>query len=248
MEFTQPFLTIQEQLELLSDRGLIIDDAAEHYLQHLNYYRLSGYWLPFYEDDSSNNFKSDTKFSDILNLYIFDRELRLLLLDGIERIEVSVRTQWAYHLSQYHGAYAYMDCNLSNNSFWHTQNLIALEKEIKRSDELFISHFKKNNIAPPIWAICEVQSFGLLSRWLKCMKPTQPRNKIAETYHVDYQVLVSFIEHLSYARNLCAHHSRVWNKKMTKTMKIPQSKPADLVSNFNSDTSSIRKIYTIPWC
>ncbi|WP_131774905.1 Abi family protein [Legionella anisa] len=243
MEFSKPFLTIEQQVDLLSNRGLIIDDKADHYLQHLNYYRLSGYWLPFYQKAVANTFKQGTKFSDILNLYIFDRELRLLLLDGIERIEVSVRTQWAYCFSQYHGPHAYMDCSLSNNSFWHAQNLISLEKELKRSDELFISHFKKDNSTPPIWAICEVMSFGLLSRWLKCMKPTQPRNKIAAIYQIDYDVLSSFIEHLSYLRNLCAHHSRVWNKKMTKTMKIPQSKPSNLVGNFNRDTHSARKIY-----
>ncbi|HAT1844334.1 TPA: Abi family protein [Legionella pneumophila] len=243
MEFTKPFRTIQQQIDLLTDRGLIIDDSAAHYLQHLNYYRLSGYWLPFYKEDNTNLFKKDTKFSDILNLYIFDRELRLLLLDGIERIEISIRTQWAYYFSQYHGPHAFMDCNLSNNSFWHAQNLITLEKELKRSDELFIDHFKKNNITPPIWAMCEVMSFGLLSRWLKCMKSTQSRNKISEAYSIDYDVLVSFIEHLSYLRNLCAHHSRVWNKKMTKTMKIPQSKPSNLVENFNRDTRVIRKIY-----
>ncbi|RYV62149.1 Abi family protein, partial [Legionella pneumophila] len=63
MEFTKPFRTIQQQIDLLTDRGLIIDDSAAHYLQHLNYYRLSGYWLPFYKEDNTNLFKKDTKFS-----------------------------------------------------------------------------------------------------------------------------------------------------------------------------------------
>jgi abortive infection bacteriophage resistance protein len=98
---------------------------------------------------------------------IFDRELRLVLLDAIERIEVSVKTQWAYYFSESHGSHAYMDCKLSNNIQWHTQNIILLEKELKRSDELFISHYQKNYTSPsmpPIWVICEIMSFGLLSR------------------------------------------------------------------------------------
>lgn len=97
MGFDKPFQTIQQQVEILSNRGLITDDGAEHYLKHLNYYRLSGYWLPFQIDTKEHLFKPNTNFSDVLNLYIFDREFRLLLLDAIERIEVSVRTHWAYY-------------------------------------------------------------------------------------------------------------------------------------------------------
>jgi abortive infection bacteriophage resistance protein len=144
MQYNKPFQSIDQQLILLSQRGLVIDIDAAHYLKHLNYYRLSGYWLPFYEDSCTHQFKTNTQFPDVLNLYIFDRELRLLLLDAIERIEVSVKTQWAYYFSASHGAHAYMDCKLSNNIQWHAQNIILLEKELKRSDEVFISHYQQS--------------------------------------------------------------------------------------------------------
>lgn len=154
---------------MLRDRGLLIDDTAEHYLKHLNYYRLAGYWRPFEQSHSYHLFKQDVHFRDVLNLYIFDRELRLLVLDSIERIE--------------------------------------------------------------------------LSRWLKDLKPAKTCNKIAKSYELDFTVLTSFVEHLTYLRNLCAHHSRVWNRKVTKTMQIPRSKPTHIVSSFNDNNIAARKIY-----
>ena len=88
VKFNKPFQSIQQQVSLLSQRGLIIDNDVEHYLRNLNYYRLSGYWLPFQDNHNTHRFIAGTRFSDVLNLYVFDRELRLLLLDSIERIEV----------------------------------------------------------------------------------------------------------------------------------------------------------------
>lgn len=241
MKSKKPFKSIDEQIQLLTSRGLILDVDARHYLQQLNYYRLSGYWRPFQEDSITHRFKSGTKFSDVINLYTFDREFRLLLLDAIERIEVSVRTQWAYYFAESHGPLAHLDCRLSNNVHWHAQNIFKLQKEVERSGEKFIKHFLPDD--PPIWAVCEVMSFGLMSKWLTSLKPGKVRSKISKTYNIDYEVLNSFIIHLAYLRNLSAHHSRVWNRNMTKTMEIPSSKPQSLITNFNFEESSVRKIY-----
>jgi len=96
MQYTKPPLSIEQQIELLKSRGLEIPDheQAAHYLYHLNYYRLSGYMLPF-QEGTEHHFQAGTTFEHVLNLYLFDRKLRLLLMDAIERIEVSVRTPWA---------------------------------------------------------------------------------------------------------------------------------------------------------
>ncbi len=246
MLYSKPYKSIKEQILLLEERGLLIDDNCEHYLRHLNYYRLSGYMIPFQKDSSTHLFNNNTRFSDILNLYIFDRELRLLLLDAIERIEISIRTHWAHYFAQTHGAHAHLEPNLSTKPHWHEKNITLLKKEIERSDELFISHYKNkyaNPNMPPIWAVCEVMSLGVLSRWIKALKPSDARRKISQSYSIDYTVLMSFTEHLAYLRNLCAHHSRVWNRKMTKTFKVPLTKPVNLIKNFNLDQSSTRKIY-----
>ncbi|EQD37269.1 Abi family protein, partial [mine drainage metagenome] len=86
---------------------------AEFYLRHLNYYRLGAYWLPFEIDHGSHTFRPGTRFEDVLNLYILDRQLRLLVLDAIERVEVSVRSVWAYHLTQHFGPHAHLESNLA---------------------------------------------------------------------------------------------------------------------------------------
>ena len=113
--YSKPPTTYTEQVDLLRARGMVVDDQAEaeFYLQHLNYYRLGAYWLPF-EQDHATHHSDRTHFSQVLNLYIFDRELRLLVLDALERLEVSVRTQWA---DQLHTGMAHMPtCNPSSHS------------------------------------------------------------------------------------------------------------------------------------
>jgi len=246
MKFNKPFLSFEQQASLLSQRGLIIEKGTIHYLQHLNYYRLSGYWIPFQEDNKTHRFKPDSRFSDVLNLYFFDRELRLLLLDAIEKIEISVRTQWAHYFAELSGSHAHLEQSLNANREWHMRNIAQLQKELARSDELFIKHYQNTYTfpdKPPIWVVCEVMSFGLLSKWLKSMRSSEPCTKIARAYQLDYDVLVSFIEYLAYLRNLCAHHNRVWNRKTTKTIKIPRSKPSELISSFNREPLSLRKLY-----
>ena len=102
---------------LLQARGMAIADPSEalFYLQHLNYYRLGAYWLPFEADHSTHQFRPGTRFDDVLNLYMFDRELRLLVLDAIERSEVSLRGQWAFHLAHQHGVHAHLDATLASD-------------------------------------------------------------------------------------------------------------------------------------
>lgn len=83
-------------------------------------------------------------------------------------------------------------------------------------------------------------SLGLLSRWFTQLRP-RDRSAIARTYGLDQKVLQAFIRHMSYVRNLCAHHSRVWNRRLTVTMKRPGTKPPGLAANFAADGE--RRIY-----
>ncbi|MBK6847212.1 MAG: Abi family protein [Proteobacteria bacterium] len=242
--FTKCATTHTEQVDLLRQRGMQVDDPAEaeFYLQHLNYYRLAAYWLPFEVDHASHKFRAGTRFSDVLNLYIFDRELRLLVLDAVERIEVSVRSQWAYQLAHLHGPHAHLDPKLAcRDDRWQT-NFAQLQSEVRRSDETFIRHLTSSydEQLPPVWAVCEVMSLGLLSRWFDNLKPMATRRAIAAAYRVDHRVLASWLHHLSTVRNTCAHHSRLWNREFTVTPQVPRTKPADLAPCF-APTS--RKVY-----
>lgn len=242
--FTKPPLSYSEQVRQLSDRGLKIPDPAraEFYLQHLNYYRLCAYWLPFEEDHSSHRFRNGATFEDVLNLYVFDREFRLLVLDAIERVEVSVRGQWAYRMAHLHGPHAHLDPALAFDPKHFERNRDGLFKEVERSDELFIRHLRErySEDLPPIWAVCEVMSLGLLSRWYRNLRPKPTRRAIAEVYHVDDVVLGSWLHHLTVVRNICAHHGRLWNREFTVLPKLPFTKPSELPGQFNPGS---RRIY-----
>lgn len=113
---------------LLRERGLIVQDEAfaRHYLAHVNYYRLTGYWLPLEADHANHRFRPGVTFETVLNLYIFDRELRLLLMDAIERVEVSLRAQWAYYMAHQHGPHSYLDASHANNLKLHGRHLAML--------------------------------------------------------------------------------------------------------------------------
>lgn len=242
--FNKPATTYAEQIGQLQARGLVITDtrAAAHYLQHLNYYRLSAYWLPFEADHASHQFRNNVCFEDVLNLYIFDRELRLLVLDAIERFEVSARAQWAYQMAQAHGPHSHLDATLARKIHHWQSNLDKLSKEVQRSDEAFIAHLTQTyaEALPPVWAACEVMSLGVLSRWYGNLKPGATRRAVASVYGLDERVLESWLHHLTFIRNTCAHHSRLWNRDFTITAELPRSKPARLTGEF---VVGSRKIY-----
>lgn len=242
--FAKPPTTCAEQVALLQRRGMIVDDVAqaEFYLQHLNYYRLVAYWLPFEADHGTHQFKPGARFSEVLNLYIFDRELRLLLLDAIERVEVSVRTQWAYQMAHRHGAHAHLDQALARDWTGWVSDSNQLIGEVGRSKERFIEHLNRtySEPLPPIWAVCEIMSLGLLSRQYKNLKPMATRTAIASSYGIDQQVFESWLHHLTFIRNICAHHNRLWNREFTITPQLPKSKPRALRGEF---VNGSRKLY-----
>ena len=241
--YAKPAITWAQQVALLRSRGMVVGDQAEaeFYLQHLNYYRLGAYWLPFEEDHATHRFSPGTDFKQVLNLYIFDRELRLLVLDALERLEVSVRTQWAYHLGHRHGTHAQLDPSIAFRQDRWQSNLESLEKEIRRSDEVFIRHLTStySEPLPPVWAVCEVTSLGLLSRWYANLKPMGTRTAIASVYGLDQRVFESWLHHLTLVRNVCAHHSRLWNREFPVTPMLPQ-RPSSFASQFQGHS---RKLY-----
>ena len=100
MEYTKPFLSFEEQADLLTvERGMVADrDDLIRHLQDVGYYRLSGYWHIFKKPDS-DEFWEGTTFQRVWGLYVFDRQFRLAVLDAVERIEVYMRTHLAYYLA-----------------------------------------------------------------------------------------------------------------------------------------------------
>lgn len=221
-------------------------ELARRHLSHINYYRLRAYWLPFEQNPNGrggHQFISGTCFNDILTGYNFDRRLRLFLLDAIERVEVSFRTLWAHTLSLKYGAHAYLKPHIFMSLQKYSDCLDSLKEEIARSKETFVQHYRRcytDPDLPPIWAVCEIMSLGQLSKWFQNLKHRQDRIALAKSYGLDEGVVQSFIHHLTHVRNLCAHHSRLWNRLFTVTMQLP--KYPELLSECCNPHAS-RKIY-----
>lgn len=247
MAFNKPPLSVDAQVDLLQKRGMTVPDPARarHYLSHINYYRLRAYWLPFETVPSNGDehaFVAGTNFETVLATYVFDRELRLLLLDAIERVEISLRTTLAQHLANRYGAFAHNDAALFSSQQDWAGCQEKLLKEYRHSSETFAKHYRNRYPelnTPPIWVSAELMTLGHLSRWLKNLKHAKDRQSIANPYGLDERVLVSFAHHLTVVRNHCAHHGRVWNRRFALRFTPPNKKPRPIVADFNPDATQL---------
>ena len=225
--YNKPTLSSREQIDLLKLRGLIIENEkyALDFLTHVNYYRLSAYIYTFLEEKEKHVFKKGTTFQNILDIYNFDRELRLVLLDAIERIEVSIRTSIIYVLSHKHGPFWITNKDLFYNQQYYQTHFERIKEELKRSDERFIQHYfsKYSEEIPPAWITLEIASFGLLSLLYHNLKSNKDRKEIAARYGLNQVVFTSWLHSLAYIRNVCAHHSRLWNRELGIRPVVPKS-------------------------
>ncbi|MBN2646127.1 MAG: Abi family protein [Desulfuromonadaceae bacterium] len=224
MQYDKQPLSIEEQVRRLKNRGMTCENEErfKHYLAHIGYYRLSAYWLPFEhpsEDSSARNhvFLPETSFENVLRLYIFDRKLRLFVMDAIERIEVAVRTQWANAMSLKYGAHSHMDPGLFKDPWQHARDLGKITADLEDSKEAFIVHYRKKYsqpFLPPIWAVVETMSLGTLSRWIKNTKDNEVKKEIMNGLRLPtIEVLESILHGFTPVRNVCAHHGRLWNRR-----------------------------------
>lgn len=220
--YIKPPLTFKEQLKKLESRGLIVDDVfkALFQLKSISYYRLSAYSYPFRNRDAIGNvlnqFKEGTTFNEIIKLYEFDRKLRLLILDAIERIEIHIRTLLTYHLGHQYGAFGYTHSDNFHPNFNHSFWLSKIIEEAKRSKDEFVSHYKKNYEGfpiLPIWMVTELMTLGSLSFCYTGLKHDDKR-EISSSLNIHPKKLSEWLHTLTYIRNICSHHSRLWNRKL----------------------------------
>jgi len=230
--------TVPEQIQLLKSRGLTIDDEnlALQYLSHVSYYRLGEYWYSLQSDKENHLFKPQSVFSDVIFLYEFDRELRMLLFDVIERIEISLRTKLIYHLSHEYDPWWFQNFDLFSDNLALVKTLANIEEEISRSKEKYIKdHFKKHKDDqrfPPAWKTLEQTSFGSLSKLYGNLKNTiKSKDLIAvELGAVNHTYLPSWLQSIAQIRNYCAHHSRLWNKNLPGSPKLLSNPPHDWIN------------------
>lgn len=217
------------------ERGLVVEnqDKALHLLQNISYYRLSGYWFPLLKDKRNHQFKDGASFDLAFNLYCFDRELRLLVLAETEKIEVAIRSKMSYVLSHQFGPFWFQDAANFSNPVKHANSLSKIGEEYKRSDEEFIVAYrgKYNNPIPPSWMTLEITSFGTLSLLYKNLKNGKYKRDIAHHFGLADTVFETWIHSIVYLRNVCAHHTRLWNRAMSIQPQIPRNPRLNWLSN-----------------
>lgn len=206
-------------VELLKSRGLKIDNAenAERTLQQIGYYRFSAYLFPLLMLPKNKHvFKPEARFEQALDMYHFDRKLRILLFGAIARIEVAIRSMIVNVI-----------CEETQNPFWMTdvaycydvavfeKTKLLIEHELARSREDFIVHFRREyaNEYPPAWMLVELLPFGVLTKIYCNIKSNRARKRIAREFGLGEPVFRSWLTIITAARNGCCHHARMWNRE-----------------------------------
>ena len=242
VKFDKQALTAEEQLEVLIKRGLIIEDkkSAIDILKRIGYYRLSAYMRNF-QINSNHEFVKGTNFKKIIDLYNFDRQLRLICFDAIQKIELAYRTAITNVLCKEYGSHWFLDKNTfrDENDFNNCKELIKNEIKKKNNEyaETFIAKYYEKYDEPefpPFWADVETFTIGSLNRLYQMLHINNKR-KVVEylgfTFDKKFMVTANWLFSVCVVRNICAHHSRLFNR----VFRISPTKQA-LINELNTDT------------
>jgi abortive infection bacteriophage resistance protein len=227
MQYSKKPLSIASQIARLKQRGLVINDVpfAENKLSNISFYRLRAYTYPFQNNTDPNHpFTRTISFEEIIGFYEFDRDLRLLIFDAIERIEIALRTKIIYYYAMTHGSHWFENKSLFRNQTYFSNDLATLDKEIGRSDEEFIKHYKNaytSPLRPPAWMSLEVATFTTLSKLFQNLSRSPEKKMVAKRFGVDLLILENWMQVLSNVRNICAHHSRLYNRTFSQSLILP---------------------------
>ena len=284
MAHKKPWMGYEEQLELLIKRGMRVTDRekALEYLQRIGYYRLSGYWYAFRQRHGKNcvpgkdgqrvnnkksgkplestialdEFKEGTTFKNVVDLYVFDKQLRLLAMDALERIEIALRADISHTLGKI-DPFAYLNPELFHKTFSvtldertgltkHHQWLGRHAQLITRSREEFVSHHRDRYGYPlAIWVACELWDFGTMSTLFGGLRE-QEQNAIAQRYGIDNgRTFASWLRSMNYLRNVCAHHARLWNRNVIDQPKLPAVHEVDWVKEVEEDRHARARCFVL---
>jgi abortive infection bacteriophage resistance protein len=236
----------QDLIPLLKNRGLSIADEkkAISYLTNIGYYRLSAYCHPLLKDPKTDHlYKNGATFDLVMNLYRFDRKLRILLFNEIEKIEVAIRSAINNWISDALNDVFWM----TNACYFHNPNIFTttsklIQSEISKTKEEFITHFNStySDAFPPVWMISEIISFGMLCGIYNNLNSASLKKKVANCFELSFPVFSSWILVLANLRNLCAHHSRLWNRDMPVLPTEPKNPAFPWI---DSSTTDMKRIY-----
>lgn len=274
--YSKPWLSLDDQLAQLKQRGMVVDDEvkAHYYLDRVGYYRLSGYWFAFRERTGPccawspehqaqtkaakqqrlvlDSFKPGARFDDAVQLYVFDKRLRLLVMDALERIEISLRVDLAHRLGE-RDPFAYLRPEHFHPSFarhidqktgltHHHDWLAKQARLIGRSREEFIRHNREKYGLPlAIWVACEVWDFGSMSRLYDGLLEAD-QDVIALGYGLhNGRIFATWLRSLNYLRNVCAHHGRLWNRNIVDQPRLPSAAELPWADDFGGEDHGHRR-------
>lgn len=233
--------SFEEQVKILESRGVIVKDrdAAVRFLSRVNYYRFTSYLLTYRNQDGRTYRPVD--FQTIVNIYLFDQELRALSFNMIEDIEIFLRTQLAYYSAHHYGSEGYRYQANFNSNHNHAKYIAKLRQCIRENAQnpVVKHHRAKYNGHYPIWVIVEFFSIGLLSHFYRDMKNIDKATIAKNLYGTSYQVLDSWFRCINDLRNRCAHYSRLYYWKFSA---IPRM---DKTDNFVPDRRLFSQIYML---
>jgi len=274
--YSKPYRSFEEQTHLLLERGIEADTTSCLWaVERIGYYRLSGYWYPYriVDDDASasagrvvrkSEVRAGTTLDQVLQLYDFDRRLKLLLMDALERVEVAVRVELAYVLGE-HSAYAYREPGHLDGRFTrpkrsrpdepsdHDRWLAKYQDHLGRSSEDFVKHFQdKYDGDIPIWVAVEVLDFGSMAMLFHGARRAD-RDAVAARFGLldtegrgDGRMLGNWLQALNIARNTCAHHARLWNRNFVDQIGTKRLRHiAGLRHLADLDVRSLGRVYPI---
>jgi len=216
----QPPMTIDEQIQNLKSIGLIVNDEAyaKKILNDISYFRLIKAFSLNLKTKNGLYHKNVT-FEQIVELYLFNANFRQLLFPEIEKIEINMRCRVANYFAEKYGVLGYFNEENFENKTYHGAFLHDIQEEISRNQKApFVRNFRENYESGelPVYALVELFSFGTLSKFYKNML-NEDKKQVAAKFGVGYTYLVSWLESISYVRNICAHYGRLYNAKLSKT-------------------------------
>jgi abortive infection bacteriophage resistance protein len=256
IQFDKVTLSINDQIQLLVDRGLELqnNNTATQILSKVSYYRLSPYFKPFQNPDDT--FVANTNLTDIFSLYCFDRDLKHIVFQAMEKLENCLKAQISNHMSLSFGAHWYTDSRHFSTLFNHQELLdeIKAKADAQYPPNSF-RHYQSRYLpqgTPASWMVFEELTLGTVSRILESLQGsnpkkgyTSPRNEICAFFGTTHNFLTSWIRTLTWVRNVCAHHGYLWQRKILFEPQFPVRKENQFLASSNIE---VDKLYAALCC
>ncbi len=254
--------TIEQQTVLLLKKGLIIEDIpkASQILSSIGYFRIKRYTIPFHVSDGKGDysFLPNIYFDDIVDIYKFDAQLRVIIFEAIASIEIAFKAFLNYTMTMKYGSHWYLDSSLFKSEFvsnldpnyesGYEKFIYKLTKECTESHENFVRKYRflyTDPLLPPSWIVLEIMSFGMSCILYQNISNTEARSEVSANFKINQKIFGTWLFNLSYVRNQCAHHQKI----MERTFMFPPIFPKREQNRFLTEYKDIKEdsLYAVLW-